>query len=362
MEACTGARALQRSEVEGMANIVLAHVSEHSVLEETGARNLIPFVVAGRKRYATCSGVAWFCGNHLAVVNLYGGYLRIYRFEEGDGGTPARLVLLHEIHEGLSFPEDVAVTPDGSMIAIAHSISDRHGISLHPVDAASLAPRPSNRMLRVGSAFHGLNFSRNSRHLAFTELGTPGYVEVVRVDTGACTSRLENLYAPLKPKGVSFTHDERFIVLTLAPNVCQEGAETSSSGMLAVHRFDAALGIIAPEPAALLHSAGGMLDTVETNTILPAAPGRPWRILAANQGADTVPAFDFDPEAGTLAFAGIFAAGLSFPHGIDASADGRFVAIASYGDDTLRIARLTHDEMSGSTDVIADNFHLPRMR
>jgi hypothetical protein len=342
-----------------MANIVLAHVSEHSVLDETEARNLIPFVVAGRKRYATCSGVAWFCGNHLAVVNLYGGYLRIYRFEEG-GGTPARLVLLHEMHEGLSFPEDVAVTPDGSMIAIAHSMSDRHGISLHPVDAASLAPRPSNRMLRVGSAFHGLNFSRNSRHLAFTELGTPGYVEVVRVDTGACTSRLENLSAPLKPKGVSFTHDERFIVLTLAPNVGQESAETSSSGVLAVHRFDAALGIITPEPTALLHSAGGMLDTVETNTILPAAPGRPWRILAANQGADIVAAFDFDAEAGTLAFAGIFAAGLSFPHGIDASADGRFVAMASYGDDTLRIARLTHDECS--TDVTADTCHLSRMR
>jgi hypothetical protein len=30
----------------------------------------------------------------------------------------------------------------------------------------------------------------------------------------------------------------------------------------------------------------------------------------------------------------------SFPHGIDASADGRFVAITNYGDDTLRIMRL----------------------
>lgn len=348
----------KRPEVEVLANIVLVHVSERSVLEEIDARNLIPYVVAGRKRYATCSGVAWFRGNYLAAVNLYGCHLRIYRFEEDDGGSPARLALLHEMHEGLSFPENVAAAPDGSMLAVSHSMSDRHGISLHTIDVASLAPFPYSKMLRVGRTFHGLNFSRDSRHLAFTEIGTPGYVEVVRVDTGACTSRLENLYAPLKPKGVSFTHDERFIVLTLAPNVRQEGA-MSSGGMLAVHRFDAALGIIEPEPTALLRdSAGGMLDSVEANTILPPTPGRTCRILAVNQGADTVPAFDFDPEAGTLASAGIFAAGLSFPHGLDASADGRFVAMACYGDDTLRIAEIAHD---ASKAAITAELHLPRM-
>jgi hypothetical protein len=30
--------------------------------------------------------------------------------------------------------------------------------------------------------------------------------------------------------------------------------------------------------------------------------------------------------------------GLSFPHDVDVSADGKFAAIANYGDDSVRIA------------------------
>jgi 6-phosphogluconolactonase (cycloisomerase 2 family) len=53
-----------------------------------------------------------------------------------------------------------------------------------------------------------------------------------------------------------------------------------------------------------------------------------------------ITAFEFDAEAATLAFIGVFATGLSFPHGLDASADGKFVAVTNYGDDTLRIDRV----------------------
>ena len=99
-------------------------------------------------------------------------------------------------------------------------------------------------------------------------------------------------------------------------------------------------GVSEPEPAAALTGTGAELGTVEMCTFLPRPPCRPYRILGANQGADTVTALDFDPARGRLGLAGTFAAGLSFPHGIDASADGRFVAITNYGDDTLRIARV----------------------
>jgi hypothetical protein len=50
---------------------------------------------------------------------------------------------------------------------------------------------------------------------------------------------------------------------------------------------------------------------------------------------------EFDAQRQTLVAAGIFADGLSFPHDVDVSADGRFAAIANYGDDSLRIARVT---------------------
>ena len=254
-----------------IAEIVVAHVSEHSVLNEIEARGLVPYVVAGRKRFATCSGVAWFRGHHLAVVNLYGGHLRVYRFDPGGDGARPQLTMRHQMSDNLAYPEDVAASPDGSLLAVSHSMSDKHGISLHSIDPTSLAPRPTQEMLRVGRAFHGLSFSPDSRFLAFTEVGTPGYVEVARTDSGARASRLENLYAPLKPKGVAISPDGRFVVLALAPNVLREGEATASGGMLAVHRFDAEGGIIAPKAVAEICSTAAAPYAVESCTILPAS-------------------------------------------------------------------------------------------
>lgn len=325
-----------------MAEIVLTHPMERSVLRGTSVADLTPLVVAGRKRLATCAGVAWFRGHHLAAVNLYGGHLRVYRFDPGDKDAPPQLRLLHEMSEGVSYPAGVAASPDGSLLAVAHSMSDRHGISLHPIETPSLMPRPADAMLRVGPSFHGLSFSPDSRHLAFSDISTPGYVEVARIDSGARTCRLENLYSPLKIKGLAFSLDGRFIALAWGPNALREGeVRASGSLMLAVHCFDSKHGIIAPRAVAELRSANAAPYALECCTILPTRPGRLCRILAADQATDIVPAFDFDAEQSSLVSVGPFAAGMWFPHGIDASADGHFVAITNYGDDTLRIARVT---------------------
>ncbi|HEY1473330.1 MAG TPA: hypothetical protein VGF53_04535 [Pseudolabrys sp.] len=325
------------------AETVLTHVSERSVLNEIAARGLVPFALAGRKRFATCSGVAWFHGCHVAVVNLYGGHLRVYRFDCGADGVQPRLELLHEMSAGLSFPENVAASPDGSVLAITHSMSDAHGISLHSIEPGSLAPQPTTAMLRIGRAFHGLNFTPDSRHLAFTEIGTPGYIEVARIDSGACTCRLDNTYDLFKPKSAAFLHDGSFVAVAFSPGLRSDGVTTIAGGLLTVHRFDAERGIIEPEAVAELGGADGSLGALESCTILPAPPGGPFRILAADQAADIVLAIDFDPQQARLSFAGVFAAGMSFPHGVDVSADGRFVAVANYGDDTLRIVRVKSD-------------------
>ena len=329
-----------------LARLVLSHVSERSVLHDPNVAGLEPFTVAGRKRFATCSGVAWFRGHHLAVVNLYGGHLRVYRFHPGGDGsaTGPRLELLHEMTEGLAYPEDVAVSPDGNLLAVTHSMSDDLGVSLHPIDAVSLAPGPAGETLRRGtrgSAFHGVSFSPDSRHLAFTEIGAPGYVEVVRATTTrGRTCLLENRHAPMKPKSVAFSHDGRFAVIALALNATPGPGAAAPDGLLSVHRFDAGSGVIG-EALAEMHGADTALGNMEICTFLPSISGTPYRILVANQGADVVTAFTFDPGARTLAFTGIFAAGLSFPHGVDACADGRFVAVTTYGDDSVHIARVT---------------------
>ncbi len=89
----------------------------------------------------------------------------MYRFDPGGDGARPQLTMRHQISEDLAYPEDVAASPDGSLLAVSHSMSDKHGISLHSIDPTSLAPRPTQEMLRVGRAFHGLSFSPDSRFL-----------------------------------------------------------------------------------------------------------------------------------------------------------------------------------------------------
>ena len=325
------------------SEVVLRHLSERSVLHNPAGERLTPFTVAGRKRYATCSGVAWFNRYYLAVVNLYGGHLRVYRFHPGHDfdGEVARLELLHEMSEGIVYPEDVAISPNGSLLAVTHSMSEDFGVSLHRIDPASLAPGPAIETIRRGIGFHGLNFSPDSRYLAFTQIATPGYVGVVEVSSTPArrTCLLENPHALLKPKSVAFTSDGRFVAIALTLNAKQQCNDSRPIGMLAIHRFDAEQGVISADAVAVLRSPDASLSAVEMTAFLPTIPGEPYRLLAANQGSDVIAAFAFDPAGPRLVSTGIFLSGLSFPHGLDVSADRRFVAVTNYGDDTLWICR-----------------------
>lgn len=333
------------------SEVVLRHLSERSVLHNPAGERLTRFLftVAGRQRYSTCSGVAWVNSYCLAVVNIYGSHLRVYRFHPGRDfdGEAARLELLHEMSEGIACPEDVAVSPNGSLLAVTHSMSRDFGVSLHRIDPISLVPGPAIETVRRGVGFHGLNFSPDSRYLAFTELTTPGYVEVVEVTSTPArrTCLLENPHAPLKPKSVAFSPDGRFAAIASALNVRQDRNARRPIGMLAVHRFDAEQGVISGDAVAALRGRDITLRTLEMTVFLPTIPGEPYRILATNQASDVVAAFAFDPEGPTLVFTGMFLSGLSFPHGLDASADGKFVAVTNYGDDTLWICRVAPREL-----------------
>lgn len=314
------------------------------MLHDPKAPAFKPFVVAGRERLATCSSISWFQGYHLAVVNLYGSHLRVYRFhpEETAGGRPPWLELLHELTEGISFPEDVAVSPDGTQLAVSHSMCPSRGVTLHSIDPVSLAPSPILTTLRAGVAFHGVKYSPDSRHLAFTEVGTPGFVEVVRVSPRSLerTCLLENRQAPLKPKSISFSHDGRFAFIVVGPGATPSFQAHHAGGRLSVHRFDMAKGVIAMESVAELCSADKNMAYVEMCAVLPNAPGEPYRILLTNQASDSVLACQFSGQDLSLSLVGTVASGLSFPHGLDVSHDGRYLAIANYGDDSLRIARM----------------------
>ena len=251
----------------------------------------------------------------------------------------ARLQLLHEITEGVPSPEGVSVSPDGKLLAVGHSLTEDIGVSLYPIDPESLLPGARQRICRGSAtgAFHGLTFAPDGRHIAVTEIGSPGFVAVMRAESGERTCFLENRYAPFRPKSIAFSPDGRFALIVRGLNVGPKAAALVPGGLLSVHPFDAASGIIASEALAEFQGQSTSFIHVDMCSILPTAPSAPYRILVVDQGIDEIVAFDFDPGSRTLAFAGHFLAGLSFPHGVAVSADGRFVAVTTYGDDSLRI-------------------------
>jgi len=321
--------------------MVLSHRMERSILDAPNLSDYVPFAVGDRRRYATCSDVAWFPGLYLAVINLYGQHLRIYRFDDRGAPerAPARLQLLHEIAEGVPSPEGVSVSPDGKSLAIGHSLTEDIGVSLYPINLESLVPGAMQRICRgsAAGAFHGVTFTPDGRHLAVTEIGSPGFVAVMRTASGERTCFLENRYEPFRPKSIAFSPDGRFAIIVRGLNVSPTAAALLPGGMVSVHPFDMASGVIGPETLAELQGKSTSFVYVDMCSILPTASRATCRILVADQGIDEIVAFDFDPENRTLAFAGRFLAGLSFPHGVAASADGRFVAVTTYGDDSLHV-------------------------
>jgi hypothetical protein len=208
-------------------------------------------------------------------------------------------------------------------------------------------PAASGDIIRPGRnpsrAYHSACFSPDSRYLAFTEISEPGYIEVVSMTSPAREQAcfIANRLAPLKPKSVALSHDGQFAAVAMGYNGTPNHRSLGSSGMLMVHRFDAASGVIAAQPSAELRGEGLSLATCDMCSFLPTAAGEPYRIVVVDQAADAIPAYEFDAEKETLVTAGVFADGLSFPHDVDVTADGKFAAIANYGDDSVRIARIT---------------------
>ena len=205
---------------------------------------------------------------------------------------------------------------------------------------ATPGPYYGGESLRTGRTFHGIRFSPDGQYLALTDLGSLGFVEVVRVLSRERTCLLENRHVPLKPKCVAFSADAQYAAIAWARNVGRTDTHARDAGLLTLHRFDASTGIIAAEPAASIRGAASLLGSPESCTFLGGPCGNVYRVLVTDQAADVVTAFDFNAVKPAVAFTGVFAAGLSFPHGIDASSDARFVATTNYGDDTLRIHRV----------------------
>ena len=131
--------------------------------------------VRKRRRFATCSGVAWFHSSFIATANLLGNVVHTYRFAASDK-TLTHVQSLNET-SGLCGPDNLAFSPDGLVLAVANCRG--RSINLYSVNRHThlIDPTPVARL--KCDIPHGLSFSPCSRVLAFTTIEDPGYVHFV---------------------------------------------------------------------------------------------------------------------------------------------------------------------------------------
>jgi DNA-binding beta-propeller fold protein YncE len=308
------------------------HKSEKSILSESNDKKYVPYFVGTRLRYATCSGVSWFNGLHLAVVNLYGNNLRVYKF---DPFSVQPITLLIESTAGLSYPENVAISPDGLTMAIAHSLSSEHGLSVQKVNELSLESDLTRKMIRLGT-YHGLDFSPDSRFLAVTEIAGSGSIEVINSQTHENTCILKHLHQDLKPKGISFSSDGFFVAIVYAANIISSMQTKKTPLVIDIHAYDFKTGQINSDALTSIRIANECGASYENCAFLPNI-GDEYILLVTNQSEDSVEKYSFNSKNNKIINVGLLADQMSFPHGIDVSRDGRYIAVTNYGDDTIWI-------------------------
>ncbi len=319
----------------------VVHYTPSSILENPEGRQF--WYCDGRKRYATCSGVSWYHGDHLACVNVLGNAIHAYRFERETRALIPVQTLSGEA--SMVKPENICFSPDGTLVAITDmGAADmkicRVDPHTHEISLAGFALVKE----KADRTAHGVGFSRCGRFVAYTTVDKPGLIRIYRVEADASQIRIEpfqvlvNTLYPLVPKGVDFAADGCRVAICYAPNVSREKVR-DRRGRLEIRAFDPSRGI-ASDPL----SVSSKRHDVRCPDDVRFFDGDAYVILT-QQGDDSALVVAIDPATskigrGTQTLRNPVSR-LSFPHGVGVSQDGHWVAITNYGDDKLGIYAVT---------------------
>jgi WD40 repeat protein len=327
--------------------LVVSHRSENSILDNPG--NLIPYEVGNRKRYATCSGVSWFDKDHLAVINLYGQHARIYKLisDKTNSSEPWQLKLVYEFNENINYPEDLSVAKNHKYVAITNTLSDTKGVSIFEMDPVSFHFTKLLNRICVESTCHGIRFSPDSKYLVFTIIDPPGAVKVYAVSDIAVIPAftLENPDPQQRPKAVCFTPDSKFIAVLYSYAAGIKSNNKNNKSSICIHRYVQDTGKIDRQLLAqYIHQS-------ETNSAFEigafrAEPNQYQYSLFITDQEDRVFEFKFDSQNRNIQLIGSFGDDLPFPHGIDLSPDGHYLAVTTLGDDIFKIFELNTCEIA----------------
>lgn len=321
---------------------IIAHRSENSVLDHP--EGIVPYSVGGRKRIATCSGVYWIGNHNLVTVNLNGQNLRIYRLDEicKDAEKNYQLKLIFQKNDEIENPDAVAASGDGKWVAVTHSLLLQKGVTVHPMHTDPFEVGNTRERLAAEYTCHGVHFSPDSRYLVFTTLEYPGSVEVYDMHrSGHRVCFLPNNHQHLRPKDVCFTSDSKYVAIIYSEALSIEYVDHHvADRRLAIHKNDAATGVIEERSIAVLQDNNFLVNSFELAIFQPGIFPEGYRLYITNQFADKVVEILFNPIDNLLQITGSYGDNISFPHGIDISPDGKLLAVTNFGDDYLRIFTL----------------------
>lgn len=295
---------------------------------------------ATKARYATASDVVWLSADRVAVSYLLTSTIAVFDLDDSSG-TP-RLEVREQVGScpGFAWPTAITASPDRRWLAAANSAEG----------SMVVLPLSGDRNPSIGTVscsvavsgdcnLHGIAASPDGRVIAYTSIDVPGGIRLVRVedDDGRLGMRLvatiDNIHSPLKPKGIRFSPDGRFVFLAYGGNVTHHRSRMVP-GFIEVRRYDMHAGAIG-EIVCRTDDAAGFLCP-EAIAVYPDGS----RIVVTDQVDDSARVIEFDRETGRLGAVvlriGWAAGGLSSPHGCAVSPDQRWIAIANYGDASVR--------------------------
>ena len=315
----------------------------HSPLPHLEDTNLL--YIGQRPRFSTCTAVAWFPDqHHLMSANLIANTMQIVDYNEEEGSLSARQFFSPLLGTQLAKPEHLCFSPDGTLLAVANGGGGKITFYAVSKESSTIDPNPIAVLKESGKAkFHSVRFSPNGRYLAcltFDNEAKISIYKIVQEEKGLSFIRSQsfaNPYSFIKPKGIDFSPDQRFIAICYSRRALWNPNE-NLQGVAEIYSFDAAVGRMNPSP----------ISRIEANLSVPEDiifdPLDPY-LFISNQGNDTITVHEFNPESGMfqeplhtcLKNPG---AQLSFPHGIAISRNGTFLASSNYGDDKITVYKI----------------------
>ncbi len=301
--------------------------------------NYKPILLGKRMRYSTCTGAAWFHENHLAVLNRNGEELITYIFDE----EKKEFTFLQKMSKQdgkLDHPEQMAISSDGTLLAIGNT--RRSCINIYAIDLKNHLINPNPIVvLPTHNFIHGIRFSYDNKYLAFASFDDNASLWIYKVLNDSSNVKLKLVYKKasdsklLKVKGVNFSQDNRYIVLTYTLDVHSANKvlrqNKSLKSLLVAHTFNQD------------GTVGKVISSVQVNA-MPEDIGfinNNSAIVASDQYYDRLLIYPFNPKTGKIESNYTVIqnpeAKLSFPHGISISSNGKCLAVTNYGNDSVNL-------------------------